>query len=164
MAGSGRRPSFGTSRDPEVLASRSAPPRSGRPRPELDRRTPPASGPRSPPRSEPPPARPRSTRPRSFRSRPPPNGGRPRPSSERRLRCSSTVCLLLWGRYQAKPCTCEHKESERKKRPARRTERASLESMSGCVLLSHTVTSAVPSALKGLASGFGMEPGVSPSL
>ena len=38
------------------------------------------------------------------------------------------------------------------------------ESMSGCVLLSHTVTSAVPSALKGLASGFGMEPGVSPSL
>jgi hypothetical protein len=36
--------------------------------------------------------------------------------------------------------------------------------MSGGVLLSHTVTSAVPSALKGLASGFGMEPGVSPSL
>ena len=31
--------------------------------------------------------------------------------------------------------------------------------MSGCVLLSHTVTSAVPSALKGLASGFGMEAG-----
>ena len=38
------------------------------------------------------------------------------------------------------------------------------ECLSGCVLLSHTVTSAVPSALKGLASGFGMEPGVSPSL
>ena len=38
------------------------------------------------------------------------------------------------------------------------------ECVSGCVLLSHTVTSAVPSALKGLASGFGMEPGVSPSL
>ena len=38
------------------------------------------------------------------------------------------------------------------------------QSMSGCVLLSHTVTSAVPSALKGLASGFGMGPGVSPSL
>ena len=36
--------------------------------------------------------------------------------------------------------------------------------MSGGVLLSHTVTSAVPSALKGLASGFGMGPGVSPSL
>ncbi len=36
-----------------------------------------------------------------------------------------------------------------------------LESMSGDVLLSHTVSRAVPSALKGLASGFGMEPGVS---
>ena len=34
-----------------------------------------------------------------------------------------------------------------------------LEWLSGCVLLSHTVTSAVPSALKGLASGFGMEAG-----
>ena len=38
------------------------------------------------------------------------------------------------------------------------------ECLSGGVLLSHTVTSAVPSALKGLASGFGMGPGVSPSL
>jgi hypothetical protein len=36
--------------------------------------------------------------------------------------------------------------------------------MSGDVLLSHTVPRAVPSALKGLASGFGMEPGVSLSL
>src|SRR5690242_21155302 len=36
--------------------------------------------------------------------------------------------------------------------------------MSGDVLLSHTVTSAVPSALRGLASGFGMGPGVSLSL
>ena len=36
--------------------------------------------------------------------------------------------------------------------------------MSGGVLLSHTVAGAVPSALKGLASGFGMGPGVSPSL
>src|ERR1700733_11851390 len=35
--------------------------------------------------------------------------------------------------------------------------------MSGGVLLSHPVTRAVPSALKGLASGFGMGPGVSPS-
>jgi len=33
--------------------------------------------------------------------------------------------------------------------------------MSGDVLLSHTVTSAVPSAQTGLASGFGMGPGVS---
>src|SRR6266581_3563051 len=35
--------------------------------------------------------------------------------------------------------------------------------MSGGVLLSHAVTRAVPSALKGLTSGFGMGPGVSPS-
>src|SRR5262247_3293483 len=34
--------------------------------------------------------------------------------------------------------------------------------MSGGVLLSHTVSGAVPSALEGLASGFGMFPGVSP--
>ena len=38
------------------------------------------------------------------------------------------------------------------------------ERMSGGVLLSHTVTRAVPSALRGLASGFGMGPGVSLSL
>ena len=38
------------------------------------------------------------------------------------------------------------------------------EYLSGGVLLSHTVTRAVPSALRGLASGFGMEPGVSLSL
>ena len=36
--------------------------------------------------------------------------------------------------------------------------------MSGDVLVSHTVPRAVPSALKGLTSGFGMEPGVSLSL
>jgi hypothetical protein len=41
---------------------------------------------------------------------------------------------------------------------------ASCERMFGSVLLSHTVSRAVPSALKGLTSGFGMEPGVSPSL
>lgn len=35
--------------------------------------------------------------------------------------------------------------------------------MSGDVLLSHRFPPAVPSALKSLASGFGMEPGVSPS-
>jgi hypothetical protein len=36
--------------------------------------------------------------------------------------------------------------------------------MSGGVLLSHEVPLAVPSAQLGLASGFGMEPGVSPML
>ena len=34
--------------------------------------------------------------------------------------------------------------------------------VSGGVLLSHTVPGAVPSALEGLASGFGMGPGVPP--
>lgn len=34
----------------------------------------------------------------------------------------------------------------------------------GGVLLSHTLAGAVPSALEGLASGFGMGPGVSLSL
>ena len=41
---------------------------------------------------------------------------------------------------------------------------ALIERMFGGVLLSHTVTRAVPSALQGLASGFGMGPGVSPAL
>jgi hypothetical protein len=36
--------------------------------------------------------------------------------------------------------------------------------MPGGVLLSHAVPRAVPSALKSLTSGFGMGPGVSPSL
>jgi hypothetical protein len=36
--------------------------------------------------------------------------------------------------------------------------------VSGGVLLSHTVSGAVPSALVGLTSGFGMGPGVSPPL
>jgi hypothetical protein len=38
------------------------------------------------------------------------------------------------------------------------------ECMSGGVLLSHNLSVAVPSALKGLTSGFGMGPGVSLSL
>ena len=38
------------------------------------------------------------------------------------------------------------------------------QSVSGDVLLSHAVARAVPSALRGLASGFGMGPGVSLSL
>ena len=41
--------------------------------------------------------------------------------------------------------------------------RAVLNEKFGGVLLSHTLPSAVPSALLGLASGFGMEPGVSPT-
>jgi hypothetical protein len=41
---------------------------------------------------------------------------------------------------------------------------AFLEGCRGGVLLSHEASLAVPSALKGLTSGFGMGPGVSPSL
>ena len=41
---------------------------------------------------------------------------------------------------------------------------ALFKSMSGGVLLSHNLSVAVPSALKGLTSGFGMGPGVSLSL
>jgi hypothetical protein len=39
-----------------------------------------------------------------------------------------------------------------------------LEKMSGDVLLSHNPSVAVPSALRGLTSGFGMGPGISLSL
>jgi hypothetical protein len=42
--------------------------------------------------------------------------------------------------------------------------RLSLECMCGGVLLSREASLAVPSALRGLTSGFGMGPGVSPSL
>ena len=43
-------------------------------------------------------------------------------------------------------------------------DRLSLEEMCGGVLLSREASLAVPSALRGLTSGFGMGPGVSPSL
>ena len=46
----------------------------------------------------------------------------------------------------------------------RATARVALKKMSGGALLSHAASRAVPSALKSLATGFGMGPGVSPSL
>src|SRR5699024_3559423 len=49
----------------------------------------------------------------------------------------------------------------RRKSPDPLRIRASSEVVFGGDLLSHTLTSAVPSALAGLASGFGMGPGVS---
>jgi hypothetical protein len=49
-------------------------------------------------------------------------------------------------------------------RAIRLPERPSRQVVSGDVLLSHAVARAVPSALRGLASGFGMGPGVSLSL
>jgi hypothetical protein len=56
----------------------------------------------------------------------------------------------------------QNKQSEKANRA---TARVTLfESMSGGVLLSHKVPLAVPSTLRGLASGFGMGPGVSLSL
>jgi hypothetical protein len=59
------------------------------------------------------------------------------------------------------PASTLPRQAKRAARPFR--ERPS-SSMSGGVLLSHAVPRAVPSALKGLTSGFGMGPGVSPSL
>ena len=53
---------------------------------------------------------------------------------------------------------------QKRTRAIRRTERPSSQIVSGDVLLSHAVARAVPSALRGLASGFGMGPGVSLSL
>jgi hypothetical protein len=58
-------------------------------------------------------------------------------------------------------CPTVPRQAKRAARPHR--ERPS-SSMSGGVLLSHAVPRAVPSALKSLTSGFGMGPGVSPSL
>src|SRR6478736_576641 len=48
--------------------------------------------------------------------------------------------------------------------PFRKRNDPRRQSMSGDVLLSHAVARAVPSALRGLAFGFGMGPGVSLSL
>ena len=65
---------------------------------------------------------------------------------------------------------CGHRTVRQAARPNKTTEVAqlsratSVESVSGDVLLSHAVARAVPSALRGLASGFGMGPGVSLSL
>jgi hypothetical protein len=57
---------------------------------------------------------------------------------------------------------CETGTTQRKPVPI--GDRLSLEWMCGGVLLSREASLAVPSALRGLTSGFGMGPGVSPSL
>jgi hypothetical protein len=64
---------------------------------------------------------------------------------------TSRICIMLTVSRQAKRAARPHRE-----RPS--------SSVSGGVLLSHAVPRAVPSALKSLTSGFGMGPGVSPSL
>lgn len=57
-----------------------------------------------------------------------------------------------------------HTDIDRTSKKGRPRGAALFERMSGSVLLSHKVPLAVPSALRSLASGFGMGPGVSLSL
>ena len=77
---------------------------------------------------------------------------------------TSVLCHRASSRSRALSCTRSlGSQTSPEKREGHRECGGLLESMSGGVLLSHAVTRAVPSALKGLASGFGMDPGVSPS-
>ena len=55
-------------------------------------------------------------------------------------------------------------EAEKRRGAAPKMGDPSFEEKSGDDLLSHPVSRAVPSALEGLTSGFGMEPGVTPPL
>src|SRR4051794_30523398 len=66
--------------------------------------------------------------------------------------------VLLWGVFGKSRI----KAAGRTRTGARaRGSDPRFEWLSGGVLLSHPVPGAVPSALRGLASGFGMDPGVS---
>jgi hypothetical protein len=81
---------------------------------------------------------------------------RPLPEGPSRPRSSSLLISRCSSRHD-----CSIRPATKRNGPPRGVAR--LVRMSGGVLLSHAVSRAVPSALKGLASGFGMEPGVSPS-
>ncbi len=70
---------------------------------------------------------------------------------------SGTACHRPWGPSSQSP-------GEMVEATGAYASMASTQRMSGGVLLSHAVSHAVPSALKSLASGFGMRPGVSSSL
>ena len=70
--------------------------------------------------------------------------------------------LLAWGDGHADTCkSCGHAKS-REARNLKQVPGLTGHVERGGVLLSHQVPLAVPSALAGLASGFGMGPGVSP--
>jgi hypothetical protein len=66
------------------------------------------------------------------------------------------------GFTEFEDAVCRVEEMEERKNQKERAGGRSDEVGSG--LLSHTVTSAVPSALVGLTTGFGMGPGVPPPL
>ena len=75
------------------------------------------------------------------------------------------VSVYPSGDYSASPIsiiytTSHHHHQTQSKRGSRFSRKKDV----GNGLLSHTVTSAVPSALVGLTSGFGMGPGVPPQL
>src|SRR5690606_5015202 len=101
----------------------------------------------------------------------PTNPSQPRPMGRPPARRRDERRRLL---TQAAPRVSRfHKPHKTKKKGAttqtpphqRRTTWATApQNTSGGDLLSHTVTSAVPSALAGLTTGFGMGPGVSPPL
>ena len=77
---------------------------------------------------------------------------RARAPGVRRGRGCAGPCARARGPFCVRTC---------RRGPAQQAQSPFCQSKSGDVLLSHTVSRAVPSALKGLASGFGMEPGVS---
>jgi hypothetical protein len=90
-----------------------------------------------------------------------PSSGCARPPG-RRWPCHLAVPRVLQPRRPTSSmCLTVSRQAKRVAQPHR--ERPS-SSMSGGDLLSHAVPRAVPSAQKGLTSGFGMGPGVSPSL
>src|SRR6476659_4033277 len=69
----------------------------------------------------------------------------------------------LRGRHRSRPSvSCERVEKPQNRSAPPCDRRGTSKLNVGGDLLSHTLTSAVPSALEGLASGFGMGPGVPP--
>ena len=109
--------------------------------------------------------------PRRLADRCPPSSGHPRGGWPTR-RCRSAggrfrAVLQVFAQIDSRP-GCSSSTNVIGPQRTTRANHAWLalveEKLSGGVLLSHTVSRAVPSALRGLASGFGMEPGVSLSL